>query len=178
MEMWPANMLNIQLQKESLKDPLFMRSIFYRHLINNLHLLHHHNHHHQPLHRLLQQSCRRQKAFSSSSYSSIPPPPLPRPPTPPLLPTRISSSLSSPPSFIMQTSADATGVTIIDGKATADTIREELKLRVDRLSASAGRAPGLAVVLVGARPDSATYVRMKKKACAMLALGVYSPVEE
>lgn len=66
----------------------------------------------------------------------------------------------------MQTSADATGVTIIDGKATADTIREELKLRVDRLSASAGRAPGLAVVLVGARPDSATYVRMKKKACA------------
>lgn len=27
------------------------------------------------------------------------------------------------------------------------------------------QAPGLAVVLVGNRPDSATYVRMKKKAC-------------
>lgn len=28
------------------------------------------------------------------------------------------------------------------------------------------QAPGLAVVLVGSRPDSATYVRMKKKACS------------
>lgn len=28
-----------------------------------------------------------------------------------------------------------------------------------------GLAPGLAVVLVGDRRDSATYVRMKKKAC-------------
>lgn len=28
------------------------------------------------------------------------------------------------------------------------------------------QAPGLAVVLVGSRTDSATYVRMKKKACA------------
>ena len=30
--------------------------------------------------------------------------------------------------------------------------------------------PGLAVVLVGARHDSATYVRMKKKACAEVGI--------
>jgi 5,10-methylene-tetrahydrofolate dehydrogenase/methenyl tetrahydrofolate cyclohydrolase len=29
-----------------------------------------------------------------------------------------------------------------------------------------GVTPGLAVILIGARRDSATYVRMKKKACA------------
>ena len=84
----------------------------------------------------------------------------------PLSPSIISSSLSSPPSTIMQTSAEATGVTSIDGTATADTIRDELKRRVELLKSTSGRAPGLAVVLVGSRPDSATYVRMKKKACA------------
>lgn len=62
------------------------------------------------------------------------------------------------------------GPVIIDGKATADTIREELRLRVAGLTAARGRAPGLAVVLVGARPDSATYVRMKKKACAEIGI--------
>jgi len=54
---------------------------------------------------------------------------------------------------------------VIDGKAIADDIRHETAARVAALTARAGRAPGLAVVLVGARPDSATYVRMKKKAC-------------
>ena len=33
-----------------------------------------------------------------------------------------------------------------------------------------GVVPGLAVVLVGNRPDSATYVRMKKKAAAEVEL--------
>lgn len=54
---------------------------------------------------------------------------------------------------------------IIDGKATAATIRAELKERADALKAKVGKSPGLAVILVGARPDSATYVRMKRKAC-------------
>jgi 5,10-methylene-tetrahydrofolate dehydrogenase/methenyl tetrahydrofolate cyclohydrolase len=56
--------------------------------------------------------------------------------------------------------------TLIDGKAAADAIREELRARVAALTARLGRAPGLAVVLVGARADSATYVRNKKTACA------------
>lgn len=49
----------------------------------------------------------------------------------------------------------------IDGKLIASTIRKELKERVLSLPTT----PGLAVVLVGSRRDSATYVRMKKKAC-------------
>ena len=43
--------------------------------------------------------------------------------------------------------------TIIDGKATAATIREELKLDVEALK-SKGVIPGLAAVLVGDDPAS------------------------
>ncbi|CAE7214911.1 FOLD4 [Symbiodinium sp. KB8] len=46
--------------------------------------------------------------------------------------------------------------------------------------AKVGKAPGLAVILVGARPDSATYVRMKRKACEEVGIadfGVNLPVE-
>lgn len=50
----------------------------------------------------------------------------------------------------------------IDGKAIAATIRKELKTVVETMTAQ----PGLAVILVGARRDSQTYVKMKKKACA------------
>lgn len=50
----------------------------------------------------------------------------------------------------------------IDGKVMAETIRNEIKAIV----ASMKEQPGLAVILVGARRDSQTYVRMKKKACA------------
>jgi 5,10-methylene-tetrahydrofolate dehydrogenase/methenyl tetrahydrofolate cyclohydrolase len=56
-------------------------------------------------------------------------------------------------------------VSRIDGKAIAATIRVEIREQVDAMKA-AGNVPGLAVVLVGARPDSASYVQFKKKACA------------
>jgi 5,10-methylene-tetrahydrofolate dehydrogenase/methenyl tetrahydrofolate cyclohydrolase len=59
---------------------------------------------------------------------------------------------------------------IIDGKSIADAIRSELALElagrtVDGCGISSSR-PGLAVMLVGNRADSATYVRMKQRACA------------
>jgi 5,10-methylene-tetrahydrofolate dehydrogenase/methenyl tetrahydrofolate cyclohydrolase len=61
----------------------------------------------------------------------------------------------------------------IDGKGIAAKIREEIKERVSALQeSSGGKAPGLAVVLVGSRRDSQTYVNMKKKACA--AAGIAS----
>lgn len=66
--------------------------------------------------------------------------------------------------------APSGGPRIIDGKATADGIRDELKVRVAALRAAGHRAPGLAVVLVGSRTDSATYVRMKKKACTEVGI--------
>jgi len=43
-----------------------------------------------------------------------------------------------------------------------------------------GQVPGLAVVLVGERRDSATYVRMKKKACTEIGIrstGIDMPAE-
>ena len=55
---------------------------------------------------------------------------------------------------------------LIDGKATAATIREELKAQIASCLAAAGRAPGLAVILVGEDPASQVYVRNKEKACA------------
>lgn len=61
---------------------------------------------------------------------------------------------------------------LIDGKAIAATIREEIRKDVQALKARHGHVPGLATVLVGQRKDSETYVRMKKKACA--EVGIHS----
>ena len=54
---------------------------------------------------------------------------------------------------------------IIDGKRIAAEVREEVRQRVRRLRETTGKAPGLAVILVGDDPASATYVRSKMKAC-------------
>ena len=53
---------------------------------------------------------------------------------------------------------------IIDGKAAALALRTEVATEVARFTAATGRAPGLAVVLVGEDPASAVYVRSKGKA--------------
>jgi len=59
---------------------------------------------------------------------------------------------------------------LIDGNATAAQVRVELKEAVKNLQESLGVTPGLAVILVGDRRDSATYVRSKKKACAEIGV--------
>ncbi len=51
---------------------------------------------------------------------------------------------------------------IIDGKKIASEVFDELKGRVEALG-SRGVTPGLAAILVGEDPASATYVRMKQK---------------
>jgi len=53
---------------------------------------------------------------------------------------------------------------VIDGKAAAATLRAGVGAEVERFRAATGRAPGLAVVLVGEDPASAVYVRSKGKA--------------
>jgi methylenetetrahydrofolate dehydrogenase (NADP+) / methenyltetrahydrofolate cyclohydrolase len=53
---------------------------------------------------------------------------------------------------------------IIDGKAFAAQLRERIATHTATFRAAAGRAPGLAVVLVGDDPASAVYVRSKHKA--------------
>ena len=52
----------------------------------------------------------------------------------------------------------------IDGKAAAADLRAAIGAEVARFRAVAGRAPGLAVVLVGEDPASSVYVRAKGKA--------------
>jgi methylenetetrahydrofolate dehydrogenase (NADP+)/methenyltetrahydrofolate cyclohydrolase len=54
--------------------------------------------------------------------------------------------------------------TIIDGKAFAAGLRARIANGVTAFRAQAGRAPGLAVVLVGEDPASNVYVRSKGKA--------------
>lgn len=58
---------------------------------------------------------------------------------------------------------------IIDGKEVAKTVRKALKGRISVL-AEQGVQPGLAAVLVGDDPASATYVNSKAKACEKLKL--------
>lgn len=54
---------------------------------------------------------------------------------------------------------------IIDGKATAAVMREELREEVKPLAERFGRKPGLVVILVGEDPASQVYVRNKGIAC-------------
>lgn len=62
---------------------------------------------------------------------------------------------------------------MIDGKAIAKRIRDEVKNDVDKLRAE-GITPGLAAVLVGDDPASHTYVDNKSKACQKT--GIHSEV--
>jgi methylenetetrahydrofolate dehydrogenase (NADP+)/methenyltetrahydrofolate cyclohydrolase len=64
---------------------------------------------------------------------------------------------------------------LIDGVALSRQIRAEVATRAAALAAR-GHQPGLAVILVGEDPASATYVRNKVKACA--DAGVHSVLEK
>lgn len=58
---------------------------------------------------------------------------------------------------------------LIDGKAVAAQIYEELRPKVEELQ-KRGLRPGLAVVLVGDDPASQAYVRNKERACEKLGI--------
>lgn len=62
---------------------------------------------------------------------------------------------------------------IIDGKATAEGIRGEVKEAIDKRKAEGKSIPGLATVLVGENPASKVYVRNKQKACAEVGIKSY-----
>lgn len=70
--------------------------------------------------------------------------------------------------------------TIIDGKQLAATLREAIAARAAALKRDYGIVPGLAAVLVGDNAASATYVRMKRKACeevGIMSVGVDLPAD-
>jgi len=58
---------------------------------------------------------------------------------------------------------------LLDGAATARTIKAELRVRIEGLAAE-GRRPGLGVVLVGDDAASLAYVRGKTRACEELGI--------
>jgi len=65
---------------------------------------------------------------------------------------------------------------IIDGRAVADRIRDQIAVEVSQFIEQHGYAPGLGVVMAGDHAPSATYVRMKRRACERV--GITSVVHE
>ncbi|MBN3893714.1 MAG: bifunctional methylenetetrahydrofolate dehydrogenase/methenyltetrahydrofolate cyclohydrolase FolD [Nostoc sp. JL31] len=69
---------------------------------------------------------------------------------------------------------------LLDGKALAAKIQQELAVAITQLQPKIGRPPGLAVLMVGDNPASAAYVRNKEKACAKVGIasfGKHFPAE-
>ncbi len=58
---------------------------------------------------------------------------------------------------------------ILDGKKTAQKVKDELKLKVEKMK-SEGKVPGLAVIIVGNDSASRVYVNNKKKACEYIGI--------
>ncbi|WP_438971938.1 tetrahydrofolate dehydrogenase/cyclohydrolase catalytic domain-containing protein, partial [Methylophaga sp.] len=54
---------------------------------------------------------------------------------------------------------------IIDGKAVAADLKQQLKLATEQRLAAGKRRPGLAVVLIGSNPASKVYVGSKRRSC-------------
>lgn len=67
-------------------------------------------------------------------------------------------------------------MTLLDGKALSNKIKEEVKVEVEELIKEKSVTPGLAVILVGNDAASATYVASKAKSCKNA--GIYSVVHE
>ena len=61
---------------------------------------------------------------------------------------------------------------ILDGKAVAQQIRDELKGRVARIRERLGRPPALSIVLVGDDPASQVYVRNKLRTAEEAGMGI------
>ncbi len=59
---------------------------------------------------------------------------------------------------------------IIDGKAIAENLLNDIKSKIEARITTGKRAPCLAVVLVGADPASAIYVRNKRRACEKVGI--------
>jgi methylenetetrahydrofolate dehydrogenase (NADP+) / methenyltetrahydrofolate cyclohydrolase len=62
---------------------------------------------------------------------------------------------------------------VIDGKAVAARVREDVARDVAAFVAEHGYAPGLATVLVGDDPASAVYVGGKQRACAEVGMNAF-----
>ncbi|KAJ8624591.1 hypothetical protein MRB53_033121 [Persea americana] len=80
-------------------------------------------------------------------------------------PSPASSFPPSPQLFPASKAGDEPVATVIDGKSISEEIRSGIAEEVCRMKDTIGKVPGLAVILVGQRKDSQSYVRNKIKAC-------------
>ncbi|KAB1214226.1 Bifunctional protein FolD 1, mitochondrial [Morella rubra] len=97
-------------------------------------------------------------------YSSYTPPKYPTVLGPNLPDVWIPSTKSQRP----QSSAsfpNGQAAAVIDGKSIAQDIKVRIAGEIRRTKAAIGKCPGLAVVLVGERRDSRTYINIKLRAC-------------
>lgn len=69
-----------------------------------------------------------------------------------------------------ETTATPEGALLLDGTATARTLRAEVAQGVAALKAARGVTAHLAAVLIGADPASETYVGMKQKSCRWVGM--------
>ncbi|MGV8949046.1 MAG: bifunctional methylenetetrahydrofolate dehydrogenase/methenyltetrahydrofolate cyclohydrolase FolD [Candidatus Paracaedibacter sp.] len=63
---------------------------------------------------------------------------------------------------------------LIDGRTSANNLRQEIAKGVETFKEARGYVPGLAALLVGDNPASHVYVKGKKKACA--DVGIWSDI--
>jgi len=63
---------------------------------------------------------------------------------------------------------------ILDGKALAARMREEIRIEAEELAKKHGRKPGLAVIIVGQDPASHVYVKNKKIGCEKAGIASFS----
>ncbi|BAI69090.1 bifunctional methylenetetrahydrofolate dehydrogenase/methenyltetrahydrofolate cyclohydrolase FolD [Hydrogenobacter thermophilus] len=59
---------------------------------------------------------------------------------------------------------------LLDGKSLSESIRDQIKTYVERITSRGYREPSLAVVLVGDDPASHIYVKNKRKACERVGI--------
>lgn len=68
---------------------------------------------------------------------------------------------------------NSTYANILDGKALAQRIQQQLSEQVAHQLSTIGRPPGLAVLMVGDNPASAAYVRGKERACTRIGIASF-----
>jgi len=74
----------------------------------------------------------------------------------------------------MRDMTQSTSAKILDGKALAERMRASMHDESSSLLKKHGRAPGLAVILVGDDPASEVYVRNKKSGCEKAGIASFS----
>lgn len=62
---------------------------------------------------------------------------------------------------------------VVDGKSIARSIRSGIASEINQMKEATGKSPGLALVLVGKRRDSQTFIQVKLKACHEVGIATF-----